>query len=114
MYSKEEELEIYKKALIDWERPVEEALESKTYSGFCTYFAVLFRHNGSNFHRFLPALWKQGINNSKKADFLHYSTAGKEQIGREERVSALKSAIKELEEEAQRKIMSVFEYEGSW
>lgn len=78
-------LRLYKKALKDWERPYEDS--NYTDTGFCHYFDK--KHNVLYFE--LSELIKCAKYPDKT---YHYDGLGVKEKGREQRVNALKEAIK--------------------
>lgn len=101
--TQQEELDLYRKALVDWEKPFKissnEACEGnlmKTDMGFCFYF--LDAHDldlyCDRFECTLPVLYDQRINRNSS---FHYDGDGDSYVGRQQRVTALKNAISILE-----------------
>lgn len=93
--TKQEELELYRKALVDWEKPYEKG--SYTEIGFCYYFDRvhgIFLYRGYFEHELLTLYSKRTTDG-----LLLWNRFGYEERGRAERVHALKQAIKQLEEE---------------
>lgn len=81
-----QELELYKKALIDFENN-----EPITDYGFCNYFYIVYGLYlyGGYFELYLPYLYKQKPNNVE----LYWFPEGK----RKPRIECLKKAIAEIE-----------------
>lgn len=101
----EQELDLYKKALVDWEKPIEECEENETLNGFCWYFTYIHNIliiNGAEFNDKMPTLYSQGDpDNGKLYD---YETRGDEIEGRQQRVTALKNAIEILENKLKQEV----------
>lgn len=99
--TKEAELALYKKALIDWEKPIKNG--DYTEFGFCWYF--LMAHIITNvfhdqeFKKKLPMLFKQRKGEYGTDKWYHYKGIGSTVTGRQQRVTALKNAIEILENE---------------
>lgn len=94
--TEQEELDLYKKALVDWEKPIYQAEETETAKGFCWYFeykSLGYFYN--SFEKSLPFLFIQR-KTADNEDF-HYRSNGKNPEGRQQRVTALKNAIETLE-----------------
>ena len=93
--TKQSELALYKKALIDWEKPIDECIFNYTECGFCFYFKRC--HSLNVYHDFeekFPILYNQKL---LKDDPDHYDYSGCTKTGRQQRVTALKNAIEILE-----------------
>lgn len=90
----QQRLNLYKEALKDWEKPYTKG--SYTNFGFCNYFK--YNHNINlyceMFEIVLPELYEERM---IKYGCLHYKLDGDTKQGRQERVQALKNAIKKLE-----------------
>lgn len=85
-----EELALYKKALVDWEKPIE-GCAFKTRVGFCYYFKrSALKFTKENFR----ILWDQRLLVTSR---FHYNGMGIDKLGRQQRVTALKNAIEILE-----------------
>lgn len=93
--TQQEELDLYKKALVDWEKPLKFCHDNYTRYGFCWYFRHI--HDvwlyDDNFPVALPTLFKQRI----YKELFHYDLTGDYIEGRQQRVTALKNAISILE-----------------
>jgi len=89
-------LELYKAALVDYEKGHEVAEENETDEGFCLYFKN--NHELNTYGKMkieLPELYKQ----RKIEGVYHYSHYGDSFQGNADRVTALRNVIKELEDE---------------
>jgi hypothetical protein len=93
--SKTKRLNMYKAVLHDWEQPVSEDNED-THMGFCYYFWVNFAQElyNEDFEREYPELYAQRIIHGEGG--YHYDDMGYTELGRKQRVVALKKAIKLL------------------
>lgn len=94
----EQRLNLYKKALVDYEVAFNTQIGYKnTELGFCNYFDEV--HDMDfwywSFRRTLPELYNQRITN-ENSDY-HYPINGSSREGLEMRITALKAAIKETE-----------------
>ena len=91
--TKKEELEIYRKALIDWEKTYQYG--SYTNTGFCNYFLNIHGLNlYFKFKEIFPKLYSQ---REIRHEDRHYRRSGRDIVGRIKRVTALKNAIEILE-----------------
>lgn len=103
--TKQAELTLYKKALVDWEKPL--TSNDYTHFGFCWYFLIIHdvRHLCENkeFKRNLPVLFKQRRGRYGMNRWYHYKGVGSTIEGRQQRVTALKNAIEILENELKQK-----------
>lgn len=104
--TQQEELDLYKKALIDWEKPIEECDYNCTQFGFCWYFdeSGKYEFEGCIYNTFkveLPILFNQRL--IKRSD-CHYLYEGRTNKGRQQRVQALKNAIEILETQLKQEV----------
>ncbi len=96
--TKHEELALYKKALIDWEKLIKIDYMSL---GFCLYFSRVHKlWVYDDFKNILPILYNQRL---IKTGMHHYRYDGDHKQGRQQRVTALKNAIEILENELKEK-----------
>lgn len=96
--TRQQELQLYKKALIDWEKPIDQAEQTGTAKGFCWYFdCKRLGYFYNSFQRSLPTLYNQRL--TMNEDHFHYLKNGKNKECRQQRVTALKNAIEILENE---------------
>jgi hypothetical protein len=86
---KQEILEAFKKAEIDWSKPTNQSVEFKTYSGLCLYFFSQQDIALEFVIEFLQPLWI--IFRTNNTDY-HFNT-------RQERLEAIRNVIKDLENE---------------
>lgn len=97
--TQQEELALYKAALIDWEKPYDPITKSKTAAGICHY---LYHVHNVDIYRDLreviPTLYKyrQKHRRDLREAYL-WDYTGRIEKGRQLRVEALKKAIEELE-----------------
>lgn len=106
--TKQQELEFYKCALMDWSKPVDEAFETNTRFGFCAYFMwrefpidieeVIESFDGHNLGEDFNTLYSLRTNKLFCSRYW-FSGVGTTEKGRKERVKALKKAIEILEKE---------------
>lgn len=88
--NKQEILEAFKKAEIDWSRPTLTDFQFRTHSGLCYYFAVQQDISLNFIIDFLQPLWIK---------FKTTSTCSYHFENRQERLEAIRNVIKDLENE---------------
>ncbi len=86
-------LELYESMLIDWEKPIVKYDFNNTSYGFCLQLRDTYGFSFFNSEN-LPELYKQRITSFHKGN--HYHEYGTTELGRSQRVTALKNAIAEV------------------
>ncbi len=93
-------LKIYEIALEDWstKHSYNDMVNNYTLRGFCMYFSKKYYpvyFYTEDFNKFLPELANKKEKILINEDF-HFNQLGKDKVGRQKRIKAIKEAIKEV------------------
>lgn len=88
-------LKAYKQAEIDWAKHIYERFESDTTLGLCLYFSMKGYH-GKLFYE-IQKYWLKYATRNPNIDTFHFNSIGNNEIGRAERLAAIRKVIQDLE-----------------